>query len=271
MTPTRPIRSQLALPGAITVAVTAALLLVGRSAGRAQSPSPTPSSGGLASSSPLALGSPGRLLYQQDCAWCHGADGGGTANGPSLVGVGAASADFMLRTGRMPISSAEEAPQRTRPMYASDQIAALDGFVASLGAGPAIPTIDPMAGRLGEGQQLYEIHCAACHSSTGTGGALTNGLQAPGLQDSTPTEVAEAVRLGGAGLRSGHMPRFGPEVLDDRQLDSVVRYVQYLRNPQDRGGAGLAHVGPIAEGFVTWVGALLILVVFVRWIGRRST
>ena len=201
MTPTRPIRSQLALPGAITVAVTAALLLVGRSAGRAQSPSPTPSSGGLASSSPLALGSPGRLLYQQDCAWCHGADGGGTANGPSLVGVGAASADFMLRTGRMPISSAEEAPQRTRPMYASDQIAALDGFVASLGAGPAIPTIDPMAGRLGEGQQLYEIHCAACHSSTGAG-SLRHVLRLPIHRTNTtrissaPTQVTNPSAIG---------------------------------------------------------------------------
>jgi ubiquinol-cytochrome c reductase cytochrome c subunit len=129
---------------------------------------------------------------------------------------------------------------------------------------------DPQAGSLGEGSQLYQVNCAACHSSTGIGGALTNGLQAPGLQDSTPTEIVEAVRLGGQGLRTGNMPRFGPDALDQGQLDSVVRYVLYLQHPRDRGGAGLAHLGPIIEGLVAWAGGLLILVVFIRWIGTKS-
>jgi ubiquinol-cytochrome c reductase cytochrome c subunit len=245
---------QLALPAVVTLAVSVALLALGRSTGHAQGPEATA----------------GRLLYEQDCAWCHGSDGEGTTNGPSLVGVGAASADFMLRTGRMPISSVERQPKRTRPKYAPEEIAALDEFVASLGPGPAIPAVDPPAGDLGEGEELYQIHCAACHSSTGIGGALTNGLQAPGLHGSTPTEVAEAVRLGGAGLRSGNMPKFGPETLTDQQLNSVIRYVQYLQRPEDPGGHGLGHLGPVAEGFVAWVGALLILVLFVRWIGTRA-
>jgi ubiquinol-cytochrome c reductase cytochrome c subunit len=184
--------------------------------------------------------------------------------------VGAASADFMLRTGRMPITSVERQPQRAAPRYSPEQIAALDAFVASLGPGPSIPIVDPGAGDLGEGEELYQIHCAACHSSTGFGGALTNGLQAPGLHDPTPTEVAEAVRLGGAGLRTGNMPKFGPEILTDQQLSSMIRYVQYLQHPQDRGGEPLGRLGPVAEGFVAWAGALLILVVFVRWIGKRT-
>jgi quinol---cytochrome-c reductase cytochrome c subunit len=259
-------RSQLALPAAVTMVVATVLLLVGRSAGRAQSPTPIPTP-----TSAVSSPTDGRLLYQQDCAWCHGGDGEGTTRGPILVGAGAASADFMLRTGRMPISTVEQQPERGKPKYSPEQIAALDEFVASLGQGPAIPTPDPSSGDLGQGQQLYSIHCAACHSSTGFGGALTNGLQAPGLRDSSATEIAEAVRIGGAGLRTGHMPRFGPDILTDRQLDSLVGYVLYLQHPEDRGGQNLAHIGPIAEGFATWVGALLVLVAFTRWIGTRST
>jgi ubiquinol-cytochrome c reductase cytochrome c subunit len=253
--------SQLVWPAAVTIVVAAGLLLVGRSAGRAQSPMPATTPTGA---------SIGRLLYQQDCAWCHGVDGEGTTRGPSLVGAGAASADFMLRTGRMPIPTVEQQPRRKQPAYSPEQIAALDELIASMGQGPAIPLPDPGSGDLGQGQQLYSIHCAACHSSTGFGGALTNGLQAPGLQDSSATEIAEAVRIGGAGLRTGHMPRFGADILTDPQLDSLVRYVLYLQHPRDRGGFNLAHIGPIAEGFVAWAGALLILVLFTRWIGTRT-
>jgi ubiquinol-cytochrome c reductase cytochrome c subunit len=251
---------QLAIPAVLTIAITAVVLFLGRSTGRAQGPSPTPTTSS----------GPGRGLYQQDCAWCHGADGEGTPYGPSLIGVGAASADFMLTTGRMPIPNVETQPQRRDPAYTPEEIDALVQFVASLGPGPPIPAVDPTLGVLGQGQQLYELHCAACHSSTGFGGALTNGLQAPGLERSSAIQIAEAVRIGGAGYRTGHMPRFGSEVLDDRQLDSVIRYVLYLQHPEDRGGQDLGHVGPIAEGFVAWFGALVILVVFVRWIGTRS-
>ena len=40
-----------------------------------------------------------------DCAICHGADAKGTNRGPSLVGVGRASVDYELTTGRMPITN----------------------------------------------------------------------------------------------------------------------------------------------------------------------
>jgi ubiquinol-cytochrome c reductase cytochrome c subunit len=210
------------------------------------------------------------MRYEQDCAWCHGIQGEGTSRGPDLVGVGAASADFMLRTGRMPIVTEQRQPQPKTPAYNPTQIAQLDQFVASLGPGPPIPSVDPRAGDLGMGADLYQVNCAACHSSTGIGGALTNGLEAPGLGGSTATEIAEAVRLGGQGLRTGHMPKFGPEVLDQHQLDSIVRYVLYLQHPKDPGGAALGHLGPIVEGLVTWAGGLLILVVFIRWIGTRT-
>jgi ubiquinol-cytochrome c reductase cytochrome c subunit len=263
------IRAQLILPVVVTAVVTGGLLLLGRSAGHAQGPTSVTISTAGATLVPPAIAS-GHLQYELDCAWCHGGRGEGTANGPTLVGVGAASADFMLRTGRMPITGVERQPQRAEPRYTDRQIADLVDYVSSLGSGPSIPSVDPASGDLAQGAALYQIHCAACHSSTGIGGALTNGLQAPGLQAATPVEVAEAVRLGGAGLRSGNMPRFGPEVLTGDQLNAVTRYVQYLQRPEDRGGQSLGHIGPIAEGFLAWAGALLPLLVFVRWVGKRT-
>ena len=66
------------------------------------------------------------------------------------------------------------------------------------------------------------------------------------------------------------MPSFGPETLDDEQVASVVRYVEYLRHPDDRGGLGLGHLGAIPEGFVAWVVGLGVMLMAVRWIGTKD-
>jgi ubiquinol-cytochrome c reductase cytochrome c subunit len=78
-------------------------------------------------------------------------------------------------------------------------------------------------------------------------------------------QTAEAIRIG-----PGAMPVFGPETLDDTQVASVVRYVEYLRQPEDRGGFGLGHLGPIPEGFVAWVIGLGAMLMAVRWIGTKT-
>jgi len=78
-------------------------------------------------------------------------------------------------------------------------------------------------------------------------------------------QVAEAIRLG-----PGTMPAFGPEAIDDRQVDAIAAYVQYLRRPDDRGGDGLGHLGPIPEGLVAWMVGLLAIVLVARWIGTSE-
>jgi ubiquinol-cytochrome c reductase cytochrome c subunit len=253
-------------PAVLTIAATAAILSVAGAHVRAQTPTPLPSP---AETVPPG-NAQGRLLYLRDCAWCHGAGGEGTVYGPSLEGVGAASADFMLSTGRMPIPEVQEQPEREEPAYTREQIARLVDHVASFGPGPPIPFPDPVAGELGEGAELYQINCAACHSSTGIGGALTSGLIAPDVLRASPVQIAEAIRLGGAGLRTGNMPKFDPEVLSDEQLNSVVKYVLYLQDPDNRGGAELGRIGPVIEGLVAWVAGLFPLVLFIVWIGKRT-
>jgi ubiquinol-cytochrome c reductase cytochrome c subunit len=207
----------------------------------------------------------GKDLFQVACSSCHGLNGEGTATGPRLVGVGAASADFYLSTGRMPLDNPAEQATRKRPAYSKLQIRQLVAYVASLGPGPSIPTADPTTGDLAMGNTLYANNCAPCHSSAGAGGALGHATYAPRLNRATPTQVAEAVRIG-----PGAMPNFGPETFDDTELASIVRYVAYLKKPDDRGGLGLGHLGPIPEGFVAWVVGLGLLVLAIRWIGTRD-
>jgi ubiquinol-cytochrome c reductase cytochrome c subunit len=207
----------------------------------------------------------GRTLYQANCASCHGQRGEGGNGGPRLAGVGAAAADYWLSTGRMPLTRPVRDPPRRAPAFSRGDIDALVGYVASLGAGPEIPLVDPAAGDLVEGNRLYQANCAACHSATGAGYTLQSGRAAPSVLAATPIQVGEAVRTG-----PGTMPRFQPDVLDDRQLDAVAAYVAALQRPIDRGGASLGRFGPIPEAVVGWLLGLGLLVLVTRWLGERS-
>jgi ubiquinol-cytochrome c reductase cytochrome c subunit len=207
----------------------------------------------------------GRELYLESCASCHGQHGEGSGRGPSLVGVGAASADFYLSTGRMPLAEGQRQPSRARPAFGQADIAALVAYVASLGGGPPIPDVQPAAGALTDGERLYQDNCAACHSATATGGALTSGQVAPSLRSATPLQVAEAIRVG-----PGVMPRFDPAAVDERQVDSIARYVGYLQRGGNRGGQSLGRVGPVAEGLVAWLLGLGVLVLVARRLGKGA-
>ena len=80
----------------------------------------------------------------------------------------------------------------------------------------------------------------------------------------TRLAVAEAVRIG-----PYVMPKFSRSSISDRQLDSIVRYVEFTKNPPRPGGWGLGFVGPVAEGLVTWFLAIPALIALCLILGRR--
>lgn len=203
----------------------------------------------------------GRGLFLVGCATCHGQNGEGTSQGPDLRGVGAASADFQLSTGRMPNTAPDRQAVPKRSPYTRSEIDDLVAFVASLGPGPPIPDVHDPPGDLQEGNQLYLENCAACHSAAGNGGALSVGRDAPTLHGATPVEVGEAIRTG-----PGNMPVFGPGTFTPQQVNSIVRYVEYLKKPRDPGGLSLGLVGPITEGLVAILVGLGALMLISRWI-----
>jgi ubiquinol-cytochrome c reductase cytochrome c subunit len=213
-----------------------------------------------------------RQTFLADCATCHGADGHGTNRGPTLVGVGRASLDYYLTTGRMPITdpnkflgNPNQEIERHTPYYPPEVITRLEDYIQGLTGpgGPPIPDMNPLANRAAGGE-VFRLQCAACHAWDGDGGALLH-REAPQLHDATATQVGEAVRVG-----PGLMPAFGHAAIDDRQLDQLAAYVRYLAHPEDRGGDPLWHLGPFAEGFVAWAIGMTFLLLTIRWIGERK-
>ncbi len=208
----------------------------------------------------------GRMLYEQSCASCHGPTGAGTADGPSLLRAGPAAVDFMLSTGRMPLAVPGVQPQRQRPAFTPAQIRAIVAYVGTIGTGgTAIPAVEPGAGSLSLGQQGYEANCSACHGAAGSGDSIGGNQIAPALDRATALQIAEAIRVG-----PGPMPRFGRATIDDRTMNSIVRYLLYLREVPNHGGFGLTRIGPVAEGFVGVLIGLGLLLVAIRWIGTRE-
>jgi ubiquinol-cytochrome c reductase cytochrome c subunit len=222
----------------------------------------------------------GEHLYGKYCVSCHGPNGEGatgqpvggsaarnqsvfTGAGPSLQGVGALSADFYLTTGYMPLKRTGIQPRRGRLLLGPQEIADLTAYVASLGKGPAIPKPDPQRGNLSEGLHLFTERCAGCHQVVAQGGYVTHALP-PGLGEATATQIAEAVRIG-----PYVMPAFSKKSITDKQLDSIVAYVLWTHNPDDRGGWSLGDIGPIPEGLVTWfLGAAVLIAVCIA-LGKR--
>ena len=206
-----------------------------------------------------------RVLYETGCSSCHGLEGRGTRLGPPLVGVGAAAVDFYLSTGRMPLDEPRAQAVRKPPAYSATEIRRLTAYVAGFGGGPPVPAVDPTAGDLAVGNQLYTANCAACHNSAGSGGALGQAVFAPAVRQATPVQIAEAIRIG-----PGDMPVFGTDTLDGLEVDSIVRYLVHLRRADDRGGAALGRLGPVPEGLVAWVGGLGPMLLVAFWIGTRQ-
>jgi ubiquinol-cytochrome c reductase cytochrome c subunit len=203
----------------------------------------------------------GESLYQSQCASCHGVQGEGAQYGPSLVGAGAAGADFYLRTGRMPLSAPGQPVTRRQPVLTDDQIRDLVATVAAFGPGPDIPQVTE-GGDVSDGSRLYVANCAACHGATGAGNAIGGGALAANLQHASPVEIVEAMRIG-----PGAMPRFA---FSPDEEASIAAYVERLRDQPSPGGLEIGGLGAVSEGFIAVGLGLVLFVLAAMFVGRRT-
>jgi ubiquinol-cytochrome c reductase cytochrome c subunit len=236
-----------------------ALLLCAAAPAAAPAQNPQTDSGVGASS--------GRALFDDGCVSCHGPDARGVpGRGPSLRGAGAASIDFYLSTGRMPLSDPDVEPPRTEPQYDAGQRRAIRDYLTGLQpGGEPIPDVHPERGDVARGRRLFADACSGCHQIAGKGG-VDPEIVAPALDDATPVQIGEAIRVG-----PYLMPRFGERRLDAHDVDSIARYVTGVaQHPVDRGGWGIGNVGPIPEGLVAWLLAGGVLLLVARIIGTRA-
>jgi ubiquinol-cytochrome c reductase cytochrome c subunit len=217
---------------------------------------------------PKSFIAPGQALFAANCSSCHGPEALGTVRAPNLQGLGAGTVDFWVSTGRMPLANSSVQATRKPPRFNRLQTLEIASFVQSLtpGVGVQIPVVNTSTADLENGNTLFPLNCAACHTITGAGDALMDGAYAPSLHLATPTQIVEAIRSG-----PGNMPHFGPGNITNTEARDIAAYVSgVIQHPADPGGVGLGGIGPVGEGFVgllVGVGALM-LVCF--WIGERT-
>jgi len=216
-----------------------------------------------------ALVQEGRQIFLKGCASCHGLnlEGGGIA--PSLIGVGAASVDFQVGSGRMPLADMSAQAMRKAPLYDAAQTAALAAYVSSLAPGPEVPN-DSMLnyerdGSTAAGGELFRNNCAMCHNFAGQGGALSQGKYAPTLMGVDPKYIYEAMITG-----PQSMPVFSNKTITPAEKLSIIKWVKSAESEPNLGGASLGRVGPVTEGLLGWILGLGVLIGVAVWLAMKA-
>lgn len=211
--------------------------------------------------------SEGRKLFLANCSSCHGKNGEGSKAAPSLIGVGAASVEFQVATGRMPGQASGPQLMVKKRQFTDEQIAQMAAYVATLGDGPAIPTPEMVEanGNSSRGGELFRINCAMCHNAVGAGGALTEGKYAPALKGSSALHIYEAMVTG-----PQNMPVFNDANLTPQDKKDIITYLKYVEENPSAGGYELANLGPVVEGLFTWVFILGFIIAITIWLGAKS-
>jgi len=239
----------------------------------------TPAQAEMSEASPELL-EEGSQLYKTGCSSCHGLDLGGVPaqatntesesqqNGPSLIGVGAASVDFQVSTGRMPVGASGQQVVAGRSIYNEKEIAALAAYVASFAPGPAIPSqedLNTAEASLSEGGELYRTNCAQCHNFAGQGGALSDGTYAPSLGGVSARNIWNAMLTG-----PQNMPVFNDTTVDPDEKRAIIKYIETIQAAPNPGGAPLGRVGPVSEGLLAWTIGLGVLIACSVWLGAKA-
>ena len=211
----------------------------------------------------------GKQIFLKGCSSCHGlnAEGGGIA--PSLIGVGAASVDFQVGTGRMPLANMSAQAMRKPPIYNPEQVNALATYVASLAPGPAVPTDAVLNyerdGSVAQGGELFRTNCAMCHNFAAQGGALTQGKYAPTLMGVEPKYIYEALITG-----PQSMPVFSDKTITPAEKLSIIKWIKATEAEPQLGGAALGRVGPVTEGLLVWTLGIGLLIGVAVWLAMKA-
>lgn len=200
----------------------------------------------------MATTDPGAKVFAENCSGCHGTRGEG-GFGPPLAPAGFASlvAPMVEEGGILMPAFGDQ--------LSDAQIQGVAGYVAAYIADPEARTAV-----VADGGEIYRLYCAGCHSTTGRGGALPRGRNAPDISQYPAAEALAAMILG-----RGNMPAFAGNTLDVRQQAAVGLYVGVLVDPPSPGGRGLGYLGPVTEGAVSAI-ALLILIFLAVWLAWKS-
>ena len=199
----------------------------------------------------------GKAIFLKRCAKCHGAQGEGVTAAITIAGP-ALQAEH--NPGRV-VTAMEVGPSHMPSFVYVLSIPEMDAVASYVSQQLAVLPLS--GGNLAQGGKLFREYCAPCHRTAVRGGALAfTGTNAPALTGKSPALIAGAIRWG-----PGPMPAFPPSVLTDKQIASIVDYIQFVQNPPSPGGSPMNWYGPVAEGFAAWV-VLFGLLGIVGWIEK---
>ncbi|MEH0937398.1 cytochrome bc1 complex diheme cytochrome c subunit [Micromonospora psammae] len=210
----------------------------------------------------------GKALFDVSCVTCHGRNAQGVeGRGPSLIGVGAASVEFQVDTGRMPMARQEAQAQRKPPVFTDEQVRQLGQYIQELGGGPQVPEGELREGaNLATGGELFRINCSQCHAFGGGGGALSSGKFAPSLRPASDRQIYAAMLSG-----PQNMPVFGDNQISPEEKADIIAYIQEtLKQGEDQGGFNLGRYGPSTEGLAIFLVGIVALVFASLWIAGKS-
>ena len=209
----------------------------------------------------------GKKLFQANCATCHGMNLEGTANGPSLVGVGELATEFQVTTGRMPLQRQDvQAPQKP-VQFTHEQAIAMAEYVQSVAPGPAFPDEHYLDGEgdVARGAELFRINCAMCHNVAAAGGALTAGKYAPDIMDTSALHMYAAMATG-----PQNMPVFSDMNLTPEDKRDIISALVFQQEAPAIGGFTIGSLGPVSEGLFVWIFGIGALIAITVWITAKS-
>ena len=209
------------------------------------------------------------MLFQRGCSSCHGLHGEGTNLAPTLIGVGAAAADFQLTTGRMPLPAPGARVRKPGP----DLPAGPDRGPVRLRRQPCPRARRCPSSGTSNGTTPTWRKAGSCSAPTARPATRPPVRAAPSPTASTrPTSARPRRRRSSRRSAPGRRtcPSSLRQQISDDQAVAIAKYVKFVTSPPDPGGAGLGHLGPIPEGLVIWLIGMTGVAAAALWIGSRQ-
>ncbi len=176
--------------------------------------------------------SSGLVVYAENCAACHGANGAGTVIAPAIdtAELRATAEDEILQIINQGVSGSLMAGWEN--MLVADEIDAVAELIYRwpevLQSGIEFPEVEVMEFQstpemIGAGDQLFNIACKSCHGVDGYGTPMAPALNNQIFLSETPDAAIYQIIAGG--IPDTLMPAWGSR-LTDQELQSLVAYMR---------------------------------------------
>lgn len=155
---------------------------------------------------------PALQVYTTQCSGCHGAEGLGTPQGPSLRFRDPGLFRFAVRDGRNGPGNPSAMPVYDHSLVTDAQ---LDEVIEWLDAFPN-PT---------DGEGLYNRYCANCHGVDGRGGP---SFETVAGRQRAQSIIREGHALGRYAERREYMPAWTAEQISDQEIVAIEQYMAQM-------------------------------------------